>query len=184
MLWAVADFFAGYELLWDLSTFDNENTNFSEYLLRLRQLNVIFHETLVRVALPNLSCTGKQSCDATTHGLRENPEANLIFKHLADCKVKHILKVVVPDCTIHSHSNRDIIDALKPFAIENLDWRKVDLGVTTIRMAAPEIETLKLYSSGNRDVLSNWIDTNGLAQFPKVDARGYPVNFCMLTDEV
>lgn len=158
-------------MLWDLSTFDRESFNFSEYLrfLEHKHLNVKFHETLLRVAIPNLGCTDTKRCDADAHGLRKAREANVIFNHLAVNGVKHILKVVVPDCTIHPHANKDIIDALRPFTIRNLDWRKSNLGVKTIMMSAPDVETLALYSSGDEDALAQWINSDGLCQLPKVE---------------
>ena len=94
----------------------------------------------------------------------------MIFKHLGAKGVKHIMEAVVPDCMVHPHANRHIINALRPFNIRRLKWRKVDLGVKTIAMAAPEVEVLALYSSGDRDVVSQWVDIDGLCQLPKVAA--------------
>ncbi len=163
----------GPELKWDLSIFNNKKLNFTEYLriLESNNLNISFYETLIRVTLPDLSCSGNRSCDATTHGLRKSSEANVIFSHLKSKGVKHIIEAVVPDCMVHPHANRHIVNALRSFNITRLKWRKLDLGVKTIAMAAPDVEVLTLYSSGDRDALSQWVDIDGLCQLPKVVAH-------------
>ena len=94
----------------------------------------------------------------------------MIFSHLGSKGVKHIIEAVVPDCMVHPHANRHIINALRPFNIRRLKWRRLDLGVTTIAMAAPEVEVLTLYSSGDRDALSQWVGIDGLCRLSKVVA--------------
>lgn len=153
-----------------MSTFDDKERNFTEYLrvLESDNFNISFYETLIAVALPDLSCTGSRPCDATPHGLRNSSEANVIFKYLERKGVKHIIEAVIPDCMVHPHANRSIISALRPFNIRRLEWRKLDLGVKTIAMAAPEVEVLTLYSSGDRDVLCQWVNFDGLCQLSQV----------------
>ena len=160
----------GPELKWDLSTFDNNKMNFTEYLrvLESDNFNISFYETLLAVALPDLSCAGSHPCDATPHGLRKSSEASVLFKYLERKRVKHIIEAVVPDCMVHPHANKSIISALRPFNVRRLKWRKLDLGVKTIAMAAPEVEVLTLYSSGDRDALSQWVNFDGLCQLSKV----------------
>ena len=146
--------------------------NFVAYLgvLKSNRFNIKFHETLKRVTLPNLSCSENRSCDATNHGLRKSYEAWVVFDYLRSKGVKHIIEVVVPDCMVHPHANKYIIAALRPFDVRRLKWRKLNLGVRTIAMAAPEVEQLTLYSSGDIDALYQWADTDGLCRLPKVVA--------------
>ena len=155
-----------------MSAFDEKglNLDFAEYLqvLESNKFNTNFYETLIQVVLPDLNCTGSRSCEATIQGLRMSSEANVIFNHLKSKGVKHIVEAVVPDCMAHPHVNRNIISALRDFNIRCLKWRKLDLGVKTIAMAAPEVEVLTLYSSGDRDALSHWVAVDGLCQLPKV----------------
>lgn len=160
----------GPELKWNLSLFDSKEMDFTEYLrvLESDNLNISFYETLIVVTLPDLSCAASHPCDATPHGLRKSSEANVIFKYLERKKVKHIIEAVVPDCMVHPHANKSIISALRPFNIRRLKWRKLDLGVKTIALAAPEVEVLTLYSSGDRDVLSQWVNFDGLCQLSQV----------------
>src|SRR5208282_4980410 len=109
-------------------------------------------------------------CDpqATESLHREPGDACLIFDSLRKRGVRYVLEVTVPDCPIHPHSDEAIIQCLKGLHVRHLDWRKRDLSVATLLQAAPEVEEVHLYSSGNLDVLSHWASYEGLYHLPKV----------------
>ena len=171
----------GPELKLDLSGF--KTMNFMEYLpvLELDNLNISFYETLIKVVLPDLNCHDNHSCDATKHSLRKSSEAGIVFRYLKSKGVKHIIEAVIPDCMVHPHANRYIIDALRPFNVKRLNWRKLDIGVETIKRAAPDVEVLTLHSSGDWDALSRWVGVDGLCQLPKVAVLHLLTAFHVLT---
>ena len=105
----------------------------------------------------------------------------MIFGFLKSKGVKHIIEVIVPDCMVHPHANKHIINALQPFNVKRLKWRKLDLGFKTIAMAAPEVEGLTLYSSGDKDALFQLVNVDGLCQLPQVTALQFP-NYLPLAD--
>ena len=154
-----------------MSIFNADNLDFNEYLDDLREdrLDIKFHETLLRVVLPNLSCVPNNACAINLpHPLRKDSEANLVFDYLIRKGVKRVIEAVIPDCIVHPHSNRNIINALKPLEVKRLNWRKLNLGVSTIQMAAPEVEALTLYSSGDADALLQLSGPEGLCKLEKV----------------
>ena len=164
--------------------FDAENLDFPEYLddLKKDRLNIEFYKTLIRVKLPDLSCSPKKACTATlTHPVRNDSEANLIFDYLSRKGVQRVIEAVIPDCIVHPHSNRNIINALKPMGVKRLNWRKLNLGVSTIQMAAPEVEDLTLYSSGDADALLQLTGPNGLCKLRKVTNSMYS-RHCAVAD--
>ena len=70
---------------------------------------------------------------------------------------------------MHPHSNRDIIASLQTLRVKRLHWRKVDLGMKTLKVIATEVEHLTLYSSGDFDTLAHWVSHDGLCQLTKVE---------------
>ena len=118
--------------------------------------------------MPNLVCSAIKSCSSLSHGVRNVPEALTVFKVLQVKGVTHIVEVIVPDCPIHPHKNKDIIESLCSFHVRILDWKKRDLSVELLRRASPEVEELHLYSSGNQGILDQWASDEGLCRLEKV----------------
>ena len=57
--------------------------------------------------------------------------------------------------------------------VKRLNWRKLNLGVSTIQMAAPGVEDLTLYSSGDADSLLQLSGRDGLCKLEKVTSPKY-----------
>ncbi|KAI1768444.1 subtilisin-like protein [Hypoxylon sp. FL1150] len=90
-------------------------------------------------------------------------EALSIFRWLRLCKgVERVFQVHVDDCRHHPHSEEDIETALAGLDVRELDWQRVDLSASSVYAAAPGVEKLWLYSSGNGAVLDHWFGENGI----------------------
>lgn len=96
-------------------------------------------------------------------------DMEIIFKLLKDKGVRHIVKVIVFDLEVPSHSDESIERCLSWFeSIEILDWRKVDLCPETIAEACPKVVELHLWWSGNNAILVAWSAPGGLAKLPRL----------------
>jgi len=91
-----------------------------------------------------------------------------IFKWLREQGVQRIFKITVEDMGSNPHSDEGIQDALSDFGVEIWDWRKLDICSETILKAAPMVQKLNLYSSGNNAVFRSWACKHGLARLEKV----------------
>ncbi|KAI0102608.1 hypothetical protein GGR51DRAFT_527065 [Nemania sp. FL0031] len=93
------------------------------------------------------------------------------FKEIFDVlKEKGVLKIhrlIVDDDDACVHQD-EIIEALSCFEIEEFQWRKMDLSSSVLREAAPKVQTLRLFSSGNYSVLRDWSSEDGLNQLNRV----------------
>jgi hypothetical protein len=89
-----------------------------------------------------------------------------IFDWLKTKKVKNIIKVIVDDGKLPSHSDEAIVEALRPFTIDVLDWSKPNLRPETIQQACRNVRKLYLTWNGLDDMLVAWGGRNGLANLP------------------
>ncbi|KAF4885392.1 Subtilisin DY [Colletotrichum fructicola] len=100
-----------------------------------------------------------------------------VFDKLHELKVKKILRLYVEDRHPPSHTDASIEIALQgresflkdggtvgrePIAVETWDWRKPDLSTEVIAFAAPTVENVHLYWSGNQAVLRAWDCDEGI----------------------
>ncbi|KAI1125165.1 hypothetical protein F5Y10DRAFT_13996 [Nemania abortiva] len=99
---------------------------------------------------------------------RRRQDILTLFKWLKDKKVASIIKVVVDDHKDPLHGDKAIIDALKQFSIEVLDWSKPDLCPETIQAACKDVRELHLSWSGLNGMLLAWGGTDGLANLPNL----------------
>ncbi|KAI1109570.1 hypothetical protein F5Y14DRAFT_444621 [Nemania sp. NC0429] len=99
---------------------------------------------------------------------RRRQDMLTLFKWLKDKKVTNIIKVVVDDHRDPFHSDKAIIDALKQFSIEIVDWSKPDLDPETIQAACKDVRELHLSWSGLNGMLLAWGGTDGLASLPNL----------------
>ncbi|KAI0539754.1 subtilisin-like protein [Xylaria digitata] len=96
-------------------------------------------------------------------------EALSIFRWLRKCKgVERVFQVHVDDCRHYPHSEEDIEEALADLDVRELDWQRVDLSTISVYAAAPGVEKLWLYSSGNLAVLDHWFGENGFRTLPNL----------------
>ncbi|RSL85527.1 hypothetical protein CEP51_003277 [Fusarium floridanum] len=126
--------------------------------------------------------TGKKSYSSTTadRGLRENPRIGRnalvrVFDELCEAGVRNIFRLYVEDREQPSHTDSAIEKALQgresiaevskdrgQINVETWDWRKPDLSTDVIAFAAPNVETVNLYWSGNQTVLRAWGSLEGI----------------------
>jgi hypothetical protein len=97
-----------------------------------------------------------------------------VFHWLYQNGVRQIIEVTVDDLIATPHSD-EIIETLSRFNIEILNWQKLDLCSETIVKAAPSVEELFLYSSGNNAVLRSWSCKHGLRELKKVGDQKSPI---------
>ncbi|KAK1756664.1 hypothetical protein QBC47DRAFT_297737 [Echria macrotheca] len=86
-----------------------------------------------------------------------------LFEWLKSKKVKNIIKVIVEDSKDPYHSDEAIVEALRHFSIEILDWSKPDICPETIRAACKDARELLLSWSGLNGMLIAWAGVEGLA---------------------
>jgi hypothetical protein len=99
----------------------------------------------------------------------KQPPATLIFEWLSRCKgVEHILEIRVDDGEFSRHSEEDIEASLTRFDVRDLDWRRVDLSIDSVMRAAPNVERLHLYSSGNLGTIDHWLGRYGIQRLSNV----------------
>ncbi len=125
--------------------------------------NINFESVLRYVHFPDLS-QDALSKDAKI----DRQEVSLVLQWLRLKGVKSIMKLVVPDCRDNPLDEEQIYECLKDFEIDELNWRRLDLGVEPIMCLAPTIAVLHLYSSGNWAVLDHWASERGLKRLWKV----------------
>ena len=93
----------------------------------------------------------------------------VIFNFLReDKKVDRIIHVSVADQDGVAHSDAAIEKALGGFKVEIWDWQKFDICTETIARAAPDVEQVHLYWSGNNAVLRGWSDAEVLKRMGKL----------------
>jgi len=157
--------YLGHDFFLDLQTFDNSSPRYLSYLENFNDVHFECENWLKYVRLPEFHCDPKAP-DELHKGPRA--DARIIFDSLRKRNVDCILEITVPDCPNHPHSDESIIHCLNGLQVKRLDWRKPDLSVKTILKAAPDVEEICLYSSGNQDVLIHWASYEGLYRLQKV----------------
>lgn len=158
-----------------------ENPSISALELDIWKEHLQFESVLRYIDLPNIkvahlretdAASGLDSADAQTGAkklaLKGRTDVNRILHWLSKKGVRRILDVTVEDDEHHPHSDTAIEEALKSFGVEKLDWKRFDLCSDVIYKAAPEVEGIHLYSSGNNAVLKGWCCETGLVKLRKV----------------
>lgn len=120
-----------------------------------------------RGASPDKDCLGR--CDYET-----------IFSWIKKKGVKQIIHLSVEDYQPRSHSCESIEKALKDLRVVKVwDWCKPDIDSETLIKAAPDVQELVLYWSGNNAVLRGWSEPEGLnrlRRLEKITVHGIPVS--------
>ncbi|KAH8892234.1 subtilisin-like protein [Thozetella sp. PMI_491] len=103
----------------------------------------------------------------------------ILFDWLRKKGVKKILKVIVDDSIADDnldllrpgvpHTDDAIEQALHPFHVEMLDWRKPDMCPQMIRSASDELRELWLTWGGNNTILRAWSAQDGLPLLEKLE---------------
>jgi len=156
-----------------------------DYLHGLQErLNLKFDTILAYVDLPKAAPTLVSSTRAVTavklEGNARVASSNssgkgldlykCVFKWLWGNGVRRILEVRVYDLGETPHKDQVIEEMLRPFNVEKWNWKKLDICSETILRAAPDVEEIFLYSSGNNAVLRSWSCKHGLAQLKNVSS--------------
>ena len=111
---------------------------------------------------------------------RERQEVPSILSWLRQKGVKRILRLIVPDCRANPLDEDKISVCLKDFEVEELDWRRLDLGIEPIASLGLTLSVLHLYSSGNWAVLSHWVSNGGLERLEEVPISFFLLNFQLM----
>lgn len=61
-----------------------------------------------------------------------------------------------------------MLECVRDFGVEELNWRRLDLCLETIAELSPTLSVLHLYSSGNWAALSHWMSNDGLVNLRNV----------------
>ena len=125
--------------------------------------NIQFESVLRYVHFPELS----QEPLCGDHR-REQQAVPSILSWLRQKGVERILKLVVPDSRANALDEDTIRSCLDGFVVEDLNWRRLDLGIEPIASLASTLGVLHLYSSGSWAVLSHWVSEGGLEKLKEV----------------
>ena len=157
----------------DLVEVESRDYPVSERALRQLFERLKFENILQYVQIPWYPFSTKAKVRASTF-VQENEEDGagrkdfrLIFKLLREHNVQKIIKLIVNDDDETPHSD-EILEELRDFEIEVLDWKKVDLCSYVIKNGAPGVRKLFLYSSGSNAVLRSWSGSDGLKELEQV----------------
>ncbi|KAI0857380.1 hypothetical protein F4860DRAFT_489975 [Xylaria cubensis] len=139
---------------------------------RMSFQSVKFDEVLQYVAFPSVRFERKTSdgeVSSNKDGLGRKEMID-IFEWLRKAKkVKRIVKVIVNDFERPAHSDRAIVESLKGFRVEELQWLKTDLDPETILNVSDDIRKLRLRWSGSNTALRAWSDPYGLRKLQHLD---------------
>ena len=162
----------------NLANFDTRKHNFAAYAAGLREYgDSLDFEPILRYAnFPDL-----EYCSTLETYRQDNKEVGEILNWLKEKNTKdkgskkrkpvtEILELTVLDRLNSPHEDEIVEDAVKSFKIKTLNWRKMDLCLTEFSCGEPicgvsgrpcSIETLHLYSSGNKAVIKQWLSGKG-----------------------
>ncbi|KAJ4256271.1 hypothetical protein NW762_009351 [Fusarium torreyae] len=123
-----------------------------------------FDSALQYVAFPQIELDE----DVPPPDIRHRGKRDMVFffNWLQQKGVKHIIKVIVDDLRIPSHSDQAMEEALQPFNVEILDWRRVDLDPLSLSRFGQSLREVHLQWSGRNSVLRSWSEKEGLALIP------------------
>jgi len=152
-----------------LSFFDTKNQDFFEYVTGLVANKALKFERVIRYAsFPDLQFSPR---DLNVDYRRDHDEVALVLNWLKDRKegfVDKIGELNVLDRLHTPHDDEVITKYVESFQVKHLDWRKLDLYVGEFEHNST-LETLHLYSSGNKAVISHWLsDSDGLERLEAV----------------
>ncbi|KAL7904225.1 intracellular serine protease [Trichoderma velutinum] len=137
-----------------------------EFQMQFDHLNL--HNVLQYVAFPQIELIEEDE----TPTLQRKTRRDLVFffHWLKQKGVTRIIKVIVDDLDTPSHSDDAIEEALEPFNVEILDWRRMDLDVVSLIRVGKCFREVHLQWSGNNGILRAWSEGEGLAMLPMLKA--------------
>jgi hypothetical protein len=153
----------------NLSFFDTAVQNFAEYANGIAGNAALKFEPILRFAsFPDLDHAMK--APFLDHQ-KDHDEIRTILKFLKNKGVTDIIELQVLDRLYSPHRDEIIQDSITDFMVRKLNWRKVDQYLGEFPKQS-KLETLHLYSSGNRAVISHWLSKDGgLRNFTNVCSK-------------
>lgn len=127
-----------------------------------------FDKVLQYVAFPRVQIDlGPNLPDMRFQGSRH---LLFFFQWLKEKGVERIVKVEVDDMPSKTpgHSDEAIQQALEPFGVEILHWRRMDLCPFMISRIGKNLRQVTLQWSGSNAVLRSWSENEGLALTPSL----------------
>ncbi|KAK3366690.1 hypothetical protein B0T24DRAFT_708945, partial [Lasiosphaeria ovina] len=121
---------------------------------------------LQSVTIPDLDEVGRHECAKEIRHLR-GQEVKYILQWLRHAKgVSKILTLQVLDSRSRPHSEGAIEEAMDGIHIEELDWKKMDMSIKTLRRVARSAHTLHFYASGSWTPIYHWTGAHGFESLP------------------
>lgn len=169
----------------NLSSFDGAAHNFRALMTRItrgssaerRVFDVDYESTLVYVSSPDLDLLNGPVPDRVTFDDQSGDIATSSVARVDFCKVlqwlheihgvSRIIELEVRDSLLYPHSEEAIKQNVSIFKVKKLNWKRLDLSIPTVQVAAPKVRELTLYSSGNKAAFYHWFSSDGL---PKLKA--------------
>ncbi|GAW16570.1 hypothetical protein ANO14919_060020 [Xylariales sp. No.14919] len=121
-----------------------------------------FQPYLKFVSFPDLDTIRGHQCAEPIRDIL-GQEVLYVIKWLQMVKgVKKVMKLKVLDSRYEPHKEEVIEDCIRDLNVEELDWRRTDLSIESIKSASPDVQTVHLYSGGDWTPLLHWMSVDGL----------------------
>ncbi|RSL52172.1 hypothetical protein CEP54_011046 [Fusarium duplospermum] len=137
----------------------------ADFKIHFRHLQ--FDTILQYVAFPQIELDDHKQIPDRRYAGKE--DMTFLFDWLKQQGVSRIIKVIVDDLKSPSHSDAAIEKALKPFNVEILDWRRLDLDPVSLSEVGQSLREVTLHWSGRNTVLRAWSEKEGLALIPTLE---------------
>jgi hypothetical protein len=138
-----------------------------------------FQPYLKFVSFPDLDVIRGHQCAEPIRDIF-GKEVLVVIKWLRMVKgVKKVMKLKVLDSRHEPHKEEVIEECIRDLQVEELDWRRTDLSIETVRDASPGVQRLHLYSSGDWAPLLHWVSADGLN---RLDVSGF-LHFLLHLDQ-
>jgi len=128
-----------------------------------------FDRVLQYVAFPRVQLKQQGDAPVVDERCQGRQDMAFFFDWLWGKGVRRIIKVIVDDLGHPPHSDEAIEKALKPFDVEILDWRRLDLDPVTLETIGKGLREVHLQWSGRNTVLRSWSEPGGLANTPTLE---------------
>lgn len=123
-----------------------------------------FEKVLQYVAFPRVEI--ERDAKSPDKQPRDRNDMCFFFDWLRQKGVQRIIRVEVYDMDMPCHRDETIVEILKPFGVEVLDWCKQDLSPLAISKISSRLREVFLYWSGEDAALKSWTGPQGLALTP------------------
>jgi len=190
------------ELCFDISRINFKSYRVSEFVRSLVSHSeneglLLYERTIKYVRFPAMDMHPDEKevrfSDMVTTRNVEHREVFDVLDWLKQKKeVMSIIELKVPDRLVKPHDELKIAKYVIDFQVEILDWRFLDMGLSTFEEIEDKrnkkkksnkkddvkgrIRGLHLYSSGKRAVISHWMSPEGLPSFSNVSMKALQIS--------